>query len=312
VLRIEWSEPPEAFTRGELAEEKGEFEPAANYFAEAANSDAREPLRIDAAFRSARCQVRAAVSQPEKATAAAAALQAFRDTHKESRLLPMAMLLHGRALRYAGKFDESAAVLKELEDLATAKGLGQTWDAQAKYERGLAMMEADKFDEARFAFQGASSAITAIRDGGTKLSRELQSMLLAAEVGQGEGLIAANKVSEAAQFYDQLAAKAGADPSLAIAAAGGKAEAAYFEGVAKKDPLMLRSAQTLCARVIATDLLDGDSTAKALYYSGKILLALGPDLEKADPAKRAADYFSRVVKYFPGSRWARRAQAENP
>jgi hypothetical protein len=310
VLRIEWSDPPEALTRGELAEEKGELLRAASYYAEAARSAAREPLRTDATFRSARCQARAAAGDPASARAAAAALARFRGAHAESRLVPMALLLQGRALRHARTLEESEQVLEELEALASARSLGPLWHAQAAHERALTLMEGGRFDDARFAYQRTSATIAAMRDDRAKLSPELQSLLLAAELGQGDGLIAAGKLAEAGGFYDRLAARAGADASLAVAALGGRAEVAWFEGVARKDATLLRTAQALCARVIATDALDGDSTAKALYYSGKILQALGPELEKGDPARRAADYFSRVVKYFPGTRWAEKAQAE--
>ena len=57
---VQWHEPPESFAGAMAAERRGDFDAAANLFAEAAKASERKVFQIEARFLSAQAMVRAA------------------------------------------------------------------------------------------------------------------------------------------------------------------------------------------------------------------------------------------------------------
>ncbi len=72
----------------------------------------------------------------------------------------------------------------------------------------------------------------------------------------------------------------------------------------------MREAQLLLARVSATDLFEGETTAKSRYLLAKTILLLGKTHEGPDYASRAEQLFDSVAKDFPDSTWGLLAEAE--
>ena len=72
----------------------------------------------------------------------------------------------------------------------------------------------------------------------------------------------------------------------------------------------IRRAQIALATASVMDSTSGEASAKANYYLGKCLLALGPDREGDTFKARAAAYFQIVATNYPTSRWAAAAKAE--
>ena len=57
------------------------------------------------------------------------------------------------------------------------------------------------------------------------------------------------------------------------------------------------------------DSVSGETTAKALFYTGKIFLTLGADKER-DASGRGKAYFDTIVRYYPSTSWAAKARTE--
>jgi TolA-binding protein len=97
---------------------------------------------------------------------------------------------------------------------------------------------------------------------------------------------------------------------LQAAGLAGEGEATYLAAAEAKRPDDLRRAQIALADASVRDAAGGEVSAKANYYLGLCLLALGPDREGDTFKARANTYFQIVARSYPTSRWAAPARAE--
>jgi hypothetical protein len=84
----------------------------------------------------------------------------------------------------------------------------------------------------------------------------------------------------------------------------------FLSAVATNRSEDIRRAQLSLAKASVTDAVGGEASAKANYYLGRSLVALGPDKEGDNFKQRANAYFQIVVDGYPTSRWAALAKAE--
>ncbi|MEZ5989639.1 MAG: tetratricopeptide repeat protein [Planctomycetota bacterium] len=305
VLDVEYTPAPDSYLRGVAALERGDLATAANLFQDAASGADRPALGAHAGFRAVKTLVAAAAQDPTQASIAAQAAATWLAANAEHRQAPEAHRLHGQALLLAGEGAKALAAFQALEDLARTKNLKQVWIARARFGIAEAQVRAKEFQKAREAYQGAAATLRAM-----DLSSDIEAarLAVAAEVGVGETFMEDGHADEALRYFQGLEMKASNDADLRNAAVCGRSAALCEVGAASKDLDKLRAAQEGLARVSATDVLDGDSSVKALYYLGRCLLALGD--HEPDGARRARRYFELVVQSYPGNRWAAYAQKE--
>jgi hypothetical protein len=305
VVSIEWGNAGESWQRALFAVERGDFAQAANLFQETATSSERASLKAHASFRAAEALFLAAASDPAKADLAANALDTWLAANADHRLSTQAQDVAGKAWLLAKNPDKALAGFKKLEADATAKSLGARATARAKFGQGQAMVAQKKFAEARTSYLAAAATLQAA---GAADDPSLRALEIAAKVGVGECHIAQKNLQEAQRFFSGLKRQGVNDPGLAAAAAAGLAQARFEAAVAKKDVRAVLEAQSAFAEVSATDVMDGDATAKSLYYLGRCLLELGKDREGQDFGTRADAFFKHVIARYSGSRWALRAR----
>lgn len=241
-----WHEPPESFAGAVAAERRGDFEAAANLYAEAAKASERKVFKVEAAFLSAQALLRSAGDKDAaRANDAATALQGVIADAAKGVHVPEAKLLLGRALRVAGKGAEAEKALKEVEESSVRENWGFVWDAKAKYEKALAQLAQNKVADARSAYQSVGSAVDAalLNIPGNK-DAELEDLKMQALIGQGETYVAEKNFDEAQRFFDGIVSKAtGSNQALQAAALAGKGEATYMKALTTKDAALFRKAQ---------------------------------------------------------------------
>lgn len=310
--RIEWHEPPETFLSAQAAMDRGDFETAKQMFGEAATAATREPLKREARFLQAEAAVSAAAVDAATASSAAQLAKELLDAYPDFVRVPDLMLLHGRALRLAGQGAAAEAVLSELDDRALREGWSRAWSARAKYEIAMTQVEQGKSAEARASFQAAGSAAQSAMTASDVDERELRALITKARVGEGETYVADGDYARAVDFFRGLARSAQGDDDTALLAAAkaGEGQARYLQAVETDRPADLRAAQMALAEASILDSQAGATSAKANYYLGLVLLALGPERESDSFKARAANYFQTVVKHYPSTTWAAQAKAE--
>lgn len=301
VAEILWSEPPEPFLVGRSAARNGRFQDAATAFAEAVEATRREVLRVEAQFLEADSLLRVAGSDQQKASLAADKLTAWITANPDGFRLPDATLALGRALLASGKPDEAEQRFSALADDALAKNWSPIWGARAKFEEARALLAKGDLGNARGAFRSAQRSAQTI--GGQNPSPEILTLMAEASVGVGETMVKEGEFDKALLYFRDLASRA---PNAAVKAAAkaGEGEARYLQA---KDPIdvdSLRAAQIALAEANLLDPTAGEATAKALYYSGMVLLALGPDNESSTFKQRAVSYFNTVARDYSATTWA--------
>jgi tetratricopeptide (TPR) repeat protein len=303
VIKIEWGNLPESYQRAGVAAEKGDWEKAASLYQDAANSSSRAAFSAAAGFLALDALLKTSSGDATKAGSAATNAQNWLDKNADHGKTPETMAMLGKLWLLAAKPEEALAAFKKLEEAVNTKNLPTTWLARARYGQAMALTDEGKFEKARQAFGSAAATLR-----GQDLSKDpaAAAIFIAAEVGKGETLMAEGKFDSALQNFQQITMVAGSNEALKTAAICGQAAALVEIAVAGKDHKKLRNAQDQLARVSATDLLDGDSSAKALYYLGKVVKALGKD--EPDSARRSKRYFESVIQGYPDSSWALIAQ----
>ena len=313
LAHVEWTEPPDSFDLGRGALDKGESEAAANFFQEAAAKaveGGRKALELECKFLAGRALAFGMGDDPNRASAAKAALQAYLDAAATGFRVPEARLLQARTLRVSGDAAATEAALKAFEEDGLKQGWGLGWDARAKLERAQLLLRQNKAAEARTAFQGVRSAVDAAMGSAQgNDATELAALKMLAVVSEGETYVREGKLADAKKYFAQLASTSQADPVRAAALAG-EAHALVLGTAGKVEVKPLREAQQKLAEAILLDTANGDTTAKALFLQGKILTTLGPQHEADNFKQRARDYFETVVKYYGTSTWASEARVE--
>ena len=313
VSHVEWSDPPEAYSLARGALNRGDTEAAANLFMEGANKATegkRAALAAECQFLAGRVLALSMGQDTGRASAAKAALTAYLEAHAKGFNTPEARLLIARSQRVGGDNAGAEASLKALTDQAAQQGLGLIWDARAKLERAQLALAQNNPTAARSEFQGVRSAVDAAMSNATGSdAAELGNLRTLAVVSEGEAYFRDNKVAEAKKYFAQLATSS-TDEALRAAALAGEAQAIVLQAVDKVDVKALREAQIKLAQATLGDTANSETTAKAMFFQAKILLALGPVAETDTFKRRARDYLESVARYYPSSTWAGEARAE--
>ncbi|MCB9879740.1 MAG: hypothetical protein H6835_19265 [Planctomycetes bacterium] len=308
VESVEWSDLPEAFIAGRAALERGDFQNATQLFG-TVQSD-RPLVKADAEFFQIKAAVAAIGNDKGAASTAAAHARTWLDANPNHWRTPEALLLTGRAQRLAGTAGTAAETLKELDDRAVRDGFGGIWGARAKFELALTLLADQKASEARTQFKSAASAAeSALASADATDKAELAALQTQARVGEGETYLVDKDFNQAESFFRTL--ENAKDPALVAAGYAGEGEAIFLAAGATPEPTALRRAQLALAHASIRDIAGGEASAKANYYLGRVLLALGPDLEGDGYKKRAQGYFQIVYTAYPASRWASLARVES-
>ncbi|HEB53673.1 MAG TPA: hypothetical protein ENI87_10515 [bacterium] len=305
VLDVEWSDPPEEFLAGKTAMERGDFEAATQLFG-AVQSD-RALLKADAEFFMIKSAVAAIGTDKAAAATAATRAKGWINANTNHWRTPEMLLLAGRAERLAGDFGTATTTLKELDDRAVRDGFGAVWSARAKYELALTLLADGKAGEARSQFKSASSTADAASSSTGADKALLARLKTQARVGEGETYLIGKDFRRAESFFRTLTSEK--DPALRAAGYAGQGEAIFLSADGKADAL--RRAQLALAKASVFDADGGEASAKANYYLGRCLLALGPDKEGDSFKQRAQAYFTIVYSEYPSSRWAGPAKVES-
>ncbi|MEC7726334.1 MAG: hypothetical protein VYD05_12510 [Planctomycetota bacterium] len=307
VKDIEWSELPEEFVAGKGAMGRGDFAAASQFFG--AVQSERALVKADAEFFKVKAAIAGIGADQASAATAAGHMKGWLGSNLNHWRTPEALLLQGRAERLAGKAAEATATLKDLDDRAIRDGFGTIWSARAKYELALTLVADGKSGEARTAFKSASSAAnTALNTSDTDKS-ELQNLKTLSRVGEGETYLIDKDFKKAESFFKSLANDP--SPALKAAAAAGEGEAIFQSALASKNANDLRRAQLALAKASVFDSTSGEASAKANYYLGRCLLALGAEKEGDSFKQRALKYFEIVYTAYPSTRWAGLAKSES-
>lgn len=306
VLAVEWSNLPDAYLVARAAMERGNFAHAVQMFGEAQNQTDRALVKVDAEFFLIQSAVAAIGADKNAAATAATRAKAWLTANQNHWRTPAALLLAGRAERLAGTGGGAATTLRELDDRATREGFGAIWSARAKAELALTLLADGKAGEARSAFQAAGSAVDAALGTPGPDDAELRMLKTQARVGEGETYLGDKDFARAEQFFHTLAV--GNEPQLIAAGHAGEGQAIFL--AAGDNLAEVRRAQVALAKACVFDVTSGDASAKANYFLGRCLLALGPDREGDNFKTRANAYFETVVTGYPTSPWAAQAKID--
>lgn len=299
---IEWSMTPESYRLAKAAADRGQFANAANLYSEAASKAERDVVKLDANFLAAQALVRSAGSDAQRAGEAVSALESFLSEASDSFRGAEATLELGQAQLLAGQAAAAEQTMSKLSNLVISQGLDPLWDVRAKFAIAKAQLAQSKLADARTAFRRAKSAADNLV--ATSETPNPAAMALVAEsvVGEGETFVAEKKFGDALTYFERFTKDK--NPNIAAAAKAGLGEALFLQAEETGDAKGLRRAQIVLAEANLDDPLAGPTTAKALYYGGKVIMALGADRESSDFAARAQSYFKAVVQQHAGTRWA--------
>ncbi len=307
VMSIEWGNLPDAFIAARSAMERGDYANAVQLFGEAQNQSSRDLVKVDAQFFQIKAAVASVGNDQNAARNAAERAKGWVAANGTHFRLPEAMLLAGRAERLAGQADAAATTLRELEDRASRDAFGPIWSARAKFELAQALLGGGKSSEARTTFQAASQSADNALTTPSADDAELRTIKLLAKVGEGESFLGEKDYAKAESFFRDLARGSAAE--LHAAGHAGEGEAIFLAALENQRLDDVRRAQIALAKAAVLD-SDGEIAAKANYYLGRCLLALGQEREGDTFKSRAQSYFKLVVDHYPASRWAGPARAE--
>ncbi len=236
------------------------------------------------------------------------AIDDFRSRFPDHRLTPEALMLKARAALAA---DDVASAIPHLDAIIALVDQGKAtadWQPRALIEKGDALLESDDIRSAREAYDEAARAA----DGAQRVVSEqphlgpvIQSLGLRARAGSGSCLLAQGDLSGARSFYQGLLRDGENDPSVRAAARNGLAECDF------RDQGKLKEAQVGFARVALTGVATPEEHARALYFLGETLTALGKSGQEQGWRPRATQYYQEVQERYPNSRWARLARDAN-
>jgi tetratricopeptide (TPR) repeat protein len=309
VLDIEWGGQPEEVAQAKAAMRTGDAAGAANLFMAAAGKTGRAPLKAEYEFLAAEALQRGSARDKAGAAEAARRLEAWIGANADSMRMPDALMALGRAQVGAEAFPEAEGTFKKLADDAVGNGWSAIWGARGKLGLANAQMARGDFANARATFASAATALGALSEEERK-SEEAIAIEAEALVGTGESMIQQGKFADALSYFrDEVGRRATTD-AIRAAAKAGEGEAIYLQAKNGGSGDDLRKAQIAFADANLLDDVGGATTAKALYYTGLILLALGPDRDGPNVQTRAAEYFESVTREYADTRWAALAAAE--
>ena len=300
---------PEAFRQGELAERKADegaenaldlYENAAGSFELAANTANRVPVKALAFYRAAICRMKLGLASASRLPQAIKAFRAFLDFAPKSRFSLDARLELARCYRLSGDLQGGLKVLEAFSKRIMDETLPAKWDALVQVEKIRTLLAGGKPKDALTMVDGAARALDEI----TPQNEEVKALQRELKFLEGKARVDSKDFTGAESFFQGILDKAGGDLAEKVVALAGLGETYYARGLAKKADRDLWAAYYNFAKAYVLDIRDGEMSARALYYQGACLLALGPLKAGRESAAAAKSYFEQVVKLFPLSDFA--------
>ncbi len=310
VAEIEWDHPPDEMAQARGAQKSGDATMASNYFLTAAGKTTRAPLKSECEFLAAQALQMGSVKDKAASADAARKLEEWVNANADGFRLPDALLALGRAQVAAEQYPEAEASFKKLADETLSRSWSPIWSARAKIGQAQAQVARRDFANARSTYRSTLSALQSLSEQERK-SDEVVGIQAEAMVGTGDSLVREGKFDDALSYFRDEIGRTAESDAIRAAAKAGEGEAIFLKAQASGAPTAdLRRAQIAFAEANLLDTVGGDTTAKALYYTAMVLLALGPDRDGSAVRQRANEYLQAVIDDHAGSRWAALAASE--
>jgi len=311
VDRIEWGDAPIAFRDGVLYFDRREFESATGRFRLAAgDAAAREVVRAAARLGAGRSLLRWGARNPAHFDEAVEEFSRFIDDHAESRQLPSARSLLGRARLLAGDATGAAgqfeALFGELQGETATTGYPPVLCLEAGLCAAEAQLVAGDAAAAKDLFARTDTAAATYRatldetdERRAPLRADLQALSTRAILGEGYCALADGQVPQARAFFEgKLSSDGPAPAALRFGAGFGLAECDFAEE-------HWREAQLGFARISATDHTSRDRAARALVRLAQCAEKLGD----TDYRKDVRTWLTTVVESYGDTPAAPEARA---
>jgi TolA-binding protein len=306
VAGVKWDNPPDAFTKAATNFSIKRFEDAAQLYLTAAKEAKRKIVKLDAKFLAGRAYLKAAGNNKTKAEAAGSAIQEYVDAVPDGFYLPEAKLILGQVKIIAGDAAAAEQLMLAVESDANKGGWPDYWRAQAQFVKAKAQSAQGKHDDARNSYKVVVNTADAAMGQGPANTKELLALQIEAKVMQGETFIQQKFYDDALAYFRALASSGGT--GLRAAAKTGEGQILYLKGRDKSEVPVLRQAQLALAEAAIEADTNPSTSAKALFYMGKVLQALGDN--EANGLARAKSYFQSVRISYPKTHWATLAKQE--
>ncbi len=297
---------PDAYTRGLSASSRENHVAAAKLFDEASKATKVDVVKQAAIFFAGRSFALASLKDATHSNNAVANLQAYLTATPNGYYMPEAKVRLAQTSLAGGDATGAETMLKAIETEAVSGNWELFWPVLIKYTLARAQYEQKKFSDARFSFQAVDGVVATALGQGTKYNSQLATLKTEALVRQGETYIGEKMYDDALGYYQTLAGNN--TRGVRAAALAGQGQILYIQGVDKNDETKLRQAQNELAKASIEPDTSDPTSAKALFYMGKVLSALG-DKEKGSLG-RAKTYYTAVRKNYGATEWAARARKE--
>lgn len=304
VTSFRFGKPPEAFTRGQSAENRNDHLNAAKLFAEAAATAKNPAIKGSSNFFAGRAYSIQSENDPAHANTAVAALESYLTDNANGYYMPEAKVRLAKARLAGGDAAGAESMLTSLVNTATSSGWPLRWVAHIQQTLATAQYAQQKYAAARNSYQGVAGAADSAMGQDNRHNPELTAIKTNSLVMMGETYIGEKMLSQALSYFQNLALSPA--KGVKAAAQAGQGQILYLQG--GTDQTKLRQAQLALARASTEPDTSDDTSAKALFYTGLVLTALG-DKEKGG-AGRAKTYYQSVTKFYSKTSWAAKARKE--
>lgn len=285
VVRVVLGRVPATYTEAAAMLARGEAVDAARGFAQAASdSSASDVVRASARLRAAEALFAAGAKDAGQLAEAADGARRFLDDYPQNREVPNARLLEARAKRLAGDAKGALVLFRSLHGEASGSTTSAGYDPVLVYTAGLegahAALEASDVAAARELFGALEQQLAgalATAETGSELARDLTSLQVSTQLGEGYILLSEGRAPQALAFFRGQHSSAGESDTMRHRAGLGLGLALF----ATND---LRAAQLEFARYAAIGIDDPEGHARALLGAAQTALGLG-DTEGREQAR---------------------------
>jgi tetratricopeptide (TPR) repeat protein len=215
----------------------------------------------------------AAGGNKTKADAAGKVVEDYVNAAPDGFHLPEAKLILGKVKILTGDAAGAEDLMAVVEADAGRGGWPGHWVAQAQFVKAQAQSAQGKHDDARNSYKMVVTTVGAALGQGPLHNKDLLLLQTEAKVMQGETFIQQKYYDDALAYFRALASSGGA--GLKAAARTGEGQILYLQGRDKADVRVLRLAQLALAEAAIEADTNPSTSAKALFYMGKVLQALG-------------------------------------
>ncbi|MEE2886708.1 MAG: hypothetical protein VX951_04690 [Planctomycetota bacterium] len=295
---------PEAFIRGQSAENRNDHLNAAKLFAEAEAATKNATIKSSAKFFAGRAYSIQAEREAAHANTAVAALEGYLSDNPNGYYMPEAKVRLAKARLAGGDAAGAETMLTDMVATASSGGWPLRWIAHIQQTLGTAQYAQNKYSDARASYQAVAGAADSAMGQDNKHNAELTAIKTNSLVMQGETYIGEKMLNEALSYFQNLTNSNA--KGVKAAAHAGQGQILFLQG--GSDTTKLRQAQLALARASIEPDTSDSTSAKALFYMAKVLTALG-DKEK-NALARAKTYYRSVASHYSNTPWATLARKE--